>query len=185
MVRQMDIIIRRPKNDDIVNIKDLFSMTVEDNFRKEGLLDTLKDEMNKEVSDLTDSLKKDLETDGASDYYLLAIVENIIVGTIAYGRPNNIIRSHMGISLDKIPEIKSVYILPEYQKRGIGSLLFREVIECLNQLDITSFCLDCGYKKSQPFWEKQLGKAQKTLLNYWAEGSHHKIWYKKVEEFLY
>ncbi len=172
----MKVQIRRPQVEDLEEIRHLFSVTIKNNFREEGILDTLEHEAEQEVKNLIGTLQKDFESNGTDEYFLIATFENKIVGTIAFGKPNSLITQNVTADFSQIPEIKCVYVLPSYHQQGIGSLLFQEIQKVLTQQKITQFCLDCGYRKSQGFWKYKLGNPTVILANYWSSGSHHLIW---------
>jgi GNAT superfamily N-acetyltransferase len=112
--------------------------------------------------------------------YLVAEYDGKVVGIIAFGNPSHYITDHIKLNVS-IQEIKSVLVAKAFQKCGVGSILFTSIINELNREGYIEFCLDCGYKFSQPFWEKKLGEPTKVLLDFWAKGSHHKIWVKNIQ----
>lgn len=65
----------------------------------------------------------------------VAIDDDKIVGFVFYAKA-------LGNLYDNA-EIREIYVLPEYQKRGIGKLLFQKAVEALKQLRFTSFVVAC------------------------------------------
>lgn len=180
----MTIKITRPRIKDLQQIHQLFEVTIKDNFRAEGILETLETEANQEIQALIRTLAADFESGGEEEYHLLARIESKVVGTIAYGKANPLITNNIDAKYHKVLEVKSVYILPQFQNKGIGSLLFQRILSRLSTIGIKDFYLDSGYKKAQSFWTKKLGEPICTLKDYWAEGSHHMIWYGRVNELI-
>ena len=178
----MNIKITRPQNKDIGEVDQLFALVIKDNFQNEGIAST--EEIEEQVQFQTNNLKQDLDSNGTEEYYLLARSRQTIIGTAAYGKPNEIIRKNWHGDLTGIPEVKSVYILPEFQGRGIGTLLFGSIIQCLGQKDIEEFCLDSGYKRAQGYWSKKLGKPSIILKDYWGKNADHLIWHCNVSDLV-
>ena len=178
----MNLTIRRPKREEIEAINELFAITITDNFKNEGLWDNMEEEAKEEIETLKQSLQRDFESEGKKEHHLIAIVNKQVVGTIAFGKPNAIILNNLAIDFSGVSEIKSVYILPRFQQQGIGSVLLKEILKVLQTQKIKAFCLDCGYKKSQGFWQKKLGDPIVVMKDYWSGGSDHLIWYLQLEK---
>ena len=178
----MSIIIRRPILEDIPEINELFSITVTNNFKEEGIFNTQKEDAIFEAEALMKNLKLSFDSNNKTEHYLIACNPNKILGTIAYGTANARIKEHLNIDYTNTPEIKSVYILPDYQNQGIGSLLFEEMLKLLRRENIHDFCLDSGYKKAKQYWTKKLGAPICILEKYWSEKSDHMIWYAQLEK---
>jgi len=89
--------------------------------------------------------------------------------------PNNS-TEHLKDLVANIPEIKMVYVLPEFQGQGIGRQMFRAMSTQLKAEGRAGFCLDCGFTHSQGFWRKQLGVPCLVLKDHWGPGADHMIW---------
>lgn len=178
----MDLQIRRPQETDFRAIKQLLYMTIEKAFQEEGIFND--QFVQDEVNGLLAYLKKDFQSGGLDEYFLVGFVANQMVGIIAHGKPNPIIETHLKYDVANTREIKSVYILPAFQRNGIGSLLFQRIIEILQYNQVAYYCLDCGFKQSQVYWQQQLGTPQLILKNYWGVGAHHHIWYLELSPIL-
>ncbi len=92
------------------------------------------------------------------------------------------INSCTGGVLKDLYEIGTVFILPEYQRKGIGSLLLHTMFLTLLSRGITEFCLDSGYRKAQSIWTKKFGEPSHVLKDYWGESSDHMIWKKSLHD---
>ncbi|MGE0999241.1 GNAT family N-acetyltransferase, partial [Bacillus sp. Gnz1/3] len=103
-----------------------------------------------------------------------------IIGTIEVGPASTLINSCTGGVLKDLYEIGTVFILPEYQKKGIGSFLLHTMFLTLLSRGITEYCLDSGYKKAQSIWTKKFGEPSYVLKDYWGESSDHMIWKKSL-----
>lgn len=177
----MDVIISRPYFGDFDAINKLFSVTVENNFLEEQIADPNGKLLANIISDLSETIKKDFETMGKSEFHLVAKISDSIIGVIAFGKPNQIIVDNVDLDFINTPEIKSVYVLPIFQNMGVGNLLLRSILNRLTEKGYKQFCLDSGYKNAQRYWKRKFGKPIKTLTDYWGPNGHHMIWYVKLE----
>ena len=174
--------IQRPNISNLHEIQNLFSITIQNNFHQEKISDPtgiLKEDL---VNDLVKTLKKDFESQGNNEFHLIARNSEMIIGVIAFGQPNQIIKDRNPIDLLNTPEIKSVYVHPEFQNTGIGNLLLKNILKRLAEKGYKEFCLDSGYINAQRYWKRKFGTPIKILENYWAPNSHHMIWHVKFEE---
>lgn len=176
----MQITIRRPKLEEKAQIEQLLAITIRHTFQKENIHDPKGEDSQVEINTLEDSLKKDYASQGKEVYFLIALHQQQVVGTIAYGPANTIIQQHL-----KSPplEVKAAYILPDFQNQGIGSKLYRAILQELQKQAVNSYCLDSGYPQAQSFWRKKLGEPSHLILNYWGEGIHHMIWQSELVSY--
>jgi GNAT superfamily N-acetyltransferase len=93
---------------------------------------------------------------------------------------NELIQKTVKEDLTDFPEIGTVFVHPNYQKHGIGSILLQKMVITLESKKMIGFCLDSGYKQAQIFWQKKLGKPNFLLEHYWNEDSHHMIWKRNI-----
>jgi len=127
-------------------------------------------------------LKKFFE--GNKDYYfLVAKIEQSIVGIISFGSCGNIIRQCCEGLLNDVGELGSLYVLPKYQGQKIGSKLINSLILYLKENQIENFCLDSGFKIAQKKWIRKFGSPYKIMKDYWELNSDHYIWYCNVKDF--
>jgi hypothetical protein len=106
------IAITQPQRQDREDICALFASVIHDNFIREGLAIWHVEDMQSEIEYQIHTLDRDMSSNGTAEYYLVARSGNRIVGTIACGTVNAIIRENYSYTNSKKPEIKSVYILP-------------------------------------------------------------------------
>lgn len=176
--------IQKPKKEDLNQIDELFEITIRDTFSKEKIVDPLNEDANSEIKVLKNALRIYLAPNSTKGVFLIAKSENKVLGTIAYGKPNHLIQENLKINNVNTPEIKSVYVLPDYQNKGIGTQLFQKILITLKENNIKDFCLDSGYKRAQLYWKKKLGTPQCILKDYWSKGNDHMIWHCRLEVFL-
>jgi len=173
--------IRRPHPTDTEKLHEFFLLVITDTFAKEdlaGLHDDQKDEW--EIKKLY--LQWDLESQGEKRFFWIVVNEETeeIIGTIEYGVANELIQKTVKEDLKDFPEIGTVFVHPNYQKRGIGSILLQKMVTTLESKNVRGFCLDSGYKHAQIFWQKKLGRPNFLLEHYWSENSHHMIWKRNI-----
>ncbi|PEC22072.1 GNAT family N-acetyltransferase [Bacillus cereus] len=178
-----NVAIRRPNSDDIDELYLFFRIVITNTYKDEGL-SQLVDDIENEINSKKQYLKNDFDSNGENRYFLLAIDTNNdkIIGTIEIGPASTLINSCTSSVLKDLYEIGTVFILPEYQRKGIGSLLLNAMYLTLLSRGITEYCLDSGYKKAQSIWTKKFGKPSYVLKDYWGESNNHMIWKKSLHD---
>lgn len=177
----LNIQIIRPQKSELDAIRKHLEYTISETFKEAGVFESAYDEYVEEIEYQTEKFKIDFDTQGTEEYFLLAKSENKIIGTIGYGKPNPVIKEYFPKLDDTIGEIKAVYINPAYQNQKVGTKLFQAILAYLNSQNIEEFILDCGYKKSQPFWIKLLDEPTILLKDFYQPDSHHMIWRSEVQ----
>jgi GNAT superfamily N-acetyltransferase len=172
----MNSIISKPQKENEEEIKALFSTVIIQNFKDYGFYDTYRKDIPYEIRKQITALEEYFASNGKKTFFLVAKDGNKIIGTIAYGKANADIERYYAKNLTNIPEIKSAYILPEYQRRGIGTKLFEEIMQVLRNNGIKEFCLANGYPKAQKFWTKRLGEPVVIIRNRRGAGNDYHIW---------
>ncbi|CAM4165117.1 GNAT family N-acetyltransferase [Bacillus paramycoides] len=178
-----NVAIRRPNSNDLDELYLFFRMVITNTYKDEGLSQLLDDKEN-EINTKKQYLKNDFDSNGENRYFLLAIdtSNEKIIGTIEVGPASTLINSCTGDVLKNLYEIGTVFVLPEYQRKGIGSLLLNAMYLTLLSRGITEYCLDSGYKKAQSIWTKKFGEPSYILKDYWGESSDHMIWKKSLHD---
>jgi len=105
-----------------------------------------------------------------------------VVGTIEFGPANDLIMSCTNGELKGIMEIGTVFVLPEYQSTGIGSMMINSILIEMDRLGYEEFCLDSGYKTAQKIWIKKFGYPQYHLKDYWGKDADHMVWRLKIKD---
>lgn len=177
----MPIIITRPTKEEVEALHDFFETVITDTFRKEGIGDK-KEDLIAEIETKKHYLAMDLESNGENRYFLIAKIENRIMGSIEYGSSSELICQITNDKLRDIKEIGTVFVHPEYQRRGVGSLLLKAIYEELDKNKLKVFCLDSGYKHAQDVWKKKFGVPDYLIKDYWDIGYDHMIWKLKLED---
>lgn len=178
-----NVAVRRPNLNDVDELYLFFRIVITNTYKNEGLSQSL-DDIENEINSKKQYLKSDFDSNGEGRYFLLAIdtSNDKIIGTIEIGPASTLINSCTGGVLKNLYEIGTVFILPEYQRKGIGSLLLHTMFLTLLSRGITEYCLDSGYKNVQSIWTKKFGKPSYVLKDYWGESSDHMIWKKSLHD---
>lgn len=174
-----NVMIRRPAAEDAKDLNHFFRMVITDTFLKEGIGDLLED-MEEEIIAKKNYLNMDMKSGGRERYFLIALLGDKIVGSIEYGAANELIIRGSDQALNGFYEVGTVFVHPDYQKKGIGNQLLAAMYLTLRNKGVEEFCLDSGYKHSQKIWRRKFGEPDYLLKDYWGEGSHHMIWRIKV-----
>jgi len=177
----MIIRIRRINEDDRNNLSHFFREVITHTFIKEGAEDAV-DTMEEEIKDKIDFIDWDFKTEGKERFFLLATVNNEIVGTVGYGPAGSLISEGSGGELEGINEVGSVFVLPSHQQKGIGSMLLNAMYLALLGKGIKEFTLDSGYPTAQKVWCKKFGEPTYLMKDKWGEGFDHFIWYVKMKD---
>ncbi|GGE63727.1 GNAT family N-acetyltransferase [Priestia taiwanensis] len=177
-----EILIRRPLVTDIGELHGFFRTVIEDTFAKNGLADLVHD-IEGEIEGKKKCLKSDFDSKGEERYFLLGIdsESNKIIGSIEYGPAREIVVKETNGELKDVVEVGTVFVLPDYQKNGIGTLMWNEVLRTLSNRGIHEFCLDSGYTTAQKIWGRKFGMPDYLLKDYWGEGHDHMIWRRTIK----
>ncbi|AOT68615.1 GNAT family N-acetyltransferase [Geosporobacter ferrireducens] len=178
-----DIEISRPKFEDIALMNEFFEIVIRDTFERNGI-SNLVDTINGEIENKRRFLNQDMESGGKNRYFLVAKEEENIVGTIEYGPSNELIVSCTDGEFKELAEIGTVFVHPDYQKKGIGSRMLHLMFIELDKRGIEEFCLDSGYKSAQQIWINKFGNPEYHLKDYWGEDADHMIWRISVKAVL-
>lgn len=135
-----------------------------------------------EIKEKQAFLMEDLRSSGTDRYFLIAQLDNEIVGTIALGPSNELIRETIPEVLDSVLEIGTVYVHPNHQKKGVGMKLMSAMYITLLGRGVESFCLDSGYKSAQDIWTRNIGEPEYVNKDKWGPGNHHMVWHKSLKK---
>jgi GNAT superfamily N-acetyltransferase len=173
--RVRNIEIRRPRIEDTKELNQFFRIVIEDTFTREGLAELI-DDIEAEIDNKKNYLQWDFESKGGKRYFLIALAENKIIGSIEYGPVSDLIQDCTNGDLGDLVEVGTVFVLPDYQRQGAGNRLLAEMLQTLKNRGIREFCLDSGYQNAQNIWKKKFGAADYLLKDYWGQGQDHMIW---------
>lgn len=164
-------------------LNQFFRTVITDTFFKEGIGDKLKD-IEDEIEAKRTYLESDLVCDGEQRYFLIAVNRDKIIGSIEYGPASELINNCTNNALKELKEVGTVFVHPDFQRKGVGNLLLNKMYLTLQSMGIEEFCLDSGYIRAQKIWKKKFGDPTYLLKDYWDEGFHHMIWKIKVGDLF-
>lgn len=178
--------IRQAKKEDTQELIALYTETMHramvlEEVDENEIDDFVGDEVNYKSKNLRDAFDND---NNIERVFLVAVMDDKIIGTIGYGPCSDIIDEHGGRDTKGLNEIGSAYVLPEYQSKGVMNVLFNAIILTLRARGIDEICLDSGYMIAKKIWEKKLGKPNVILRDFWDEGVDHHIWYRDPKNIL-
>ena len=170
--------IRPLKIGDVSELKKLFEKTIYEIFERNNIED--KKELEQEINDKIFKVFKSIIEEESSSNFYVAEKENTIIGIAGLSLINSDIESYIEIN-ENAYELGTVYVLPEFQRKGIGSLLINTVIENIKNLGIHEFYLDCGYRTSQSYWIEKFGKPYINIENKFGKNQDYMIWKVKTK----
>jgi GNAT superfamily N-acetyltransferase len=173
--------IRRPTTEDREQLNDFFRTVIIDTFIRECIGDQLND-ITEEIEMKKRYLTSDFESNGEERYFLIAFYGDKIIGSIEFGPANEIIRDASDQAIEALVEVGTVFVHPDYQRKGVGNLLLKAMYETLRYNGIEEFCLDSGYKSAQLLWKRKFGEPDILLKDYWGKNFDHMIWKVKISE---
>ncbi len=176
-----NVVIRRPRIDDLEGLHHFFRIVITDTFAKEGLTDLL-DEIEKEIEDKIKYLNIDFESNGDNRFFFIALDNDQVIGTIEYGPASKLINDCTDGELKELVEVGTVFVRPNYQRHGIGNLLLNVMYLTLQNKGIDEFCLDSGYTNAQKIWKKKFGEPDYLFEDFWGEGYDHMIWRRRIND---
>lgn len=150
-----------------------------DTYTKEGIGEKANDIKN-EIESKESYLKSDIESNGEKKYFLIALYNDKIIGSIEYGPVSDLIRKCTNNVYKGLIEVGKVFVHPDYQRNGVGNLLLKEIYDELQKKGIEEFCLDSGYNRAQRIWKKKFGDPEYLFKDYWDKENDHMIWRIKV-----
>lgn len=174
-----ELFIRRPQVDELEKLYNFFETVLVNTFDSNGLSNR-KELLLEEIEDKKRCINQDFETKGKERYFLIAEYKGVIVGSIEYGLSNELLNKCTNYELKDFLEIGTVFVHPDYQKKGISSLLLHSLFQVLKNNKIEEICLDSGYKIAQKIWEKRFGAPAYFLKDYWGKDTHHMVWRVKI-----
>jgi len=183
MSRKLRITIQPLSQHDLTSVKALFDVCIHSTFIQENLLH-LSDVCQSEIQYKCALIDDALGPKQRGFRFWVARTNDQIVGIISYGPcGEDIIKASKG-TLAHLGEVGSLYVLPEYQNRGVGSALIQAVLVELAREGISQFVLDSGYRLAQARWKRKFGDPWIEIPDYWGPAMPHCVWRCQTAEFL-
>lgn len=175
--------IRRPKIEDINQLKEFFATVIIDTFTKEGIGEKL-DEIKDEIKVKEKYIESDFISNGEKRFFWIALDGDKIIGSVEFGPASDLICDCTNNNFKELLEVGTVFVLPDYQGNGVGNLLLNKMYSTLLNNRVNEFCLDSGYTKAQKIWKKKFGEPDYWLKDYWGKGYDYMIWKIKVNDWV-
>lgn len=112
-------------------------------------------EMVHNIDKRVDHLKNQIQE---NNRIFVALDDDVIVGFVFYARTQNVVYNASA-------EIRSIYVLPEYQRQGIGTKLFKMAADELKKLGFRSVIIDCPLNSSGIHFFLKLGGEKKEIIS--------------------
>lgn len=173
--------IKRPQTEDKNELNNFFRVVITDTFMKEGIGEKLED-IEAEIEIKNHYLETDLASNGEKRYFLIAVAGDQIIGSIEFGPASELINTCTNDALKELMEVGTVFVHPDFQKKGVGNQLLKAIYSRLRAKGIDEFCLDSGYPRAQAIWKKKFDEPDYLLKDHWGEGFDHMIWRARVND---
>ena len=121
--------------------------------------------LSQKINNLSEKAKKTEEFLKTNHNYLVAVVDNQVVGFCNYRKLEN-----------DLGKISALYLLKKYQKQGIGKKLFFEGISKLIDLNCNKMIIECMHgNETINFYKHYDGKVIKTIDYYLKNNEKVKV----------
>ena len=135
----------------LINISDITWKNAFYDILPNGILHDNLQNVEKRVNHLQDQINE-------NNRIFVALEDGVPIGYIFYAKAQNVV-------YDSAAEIRSIYILPEYQKQGIGTKLFNTALEEIKNLGYKSLILYSPQNVSSISFFLKLGGEKKEVLS--------------------
>ncbi len=179
----IDIKFRECSDSDREELFKFFSEMVIDTFYQNGIGDLYED-MQGEVADKMEVYRRAVFTDNKERCLLIAELDGEIIGTISYGKSNNVMNTISGGMTDDMTEIGCCFVHRDYQKQGLVDRFLVEILARVKNTGTDEIAFDCGYTIAQSVWKKKFGEPTAVSFDHWGENSHHMVWKLRVDDMI-
>lgn len=135
----------------LINIMDVVWRREFYDFLPNGIIFEMTRNVEKRIMHLKDQIVE-------NNRIFVALVDDVPVGYIFYAKAQNVI-------YEAAAEIREIYILPEFQKQGIGTKLFERVLDEIRKLGYKSLLLYCPWESRGVDFFLKLGGEKRDLIN--------------------
>lgn len=135
----------------LINIMDIVWKSEFYDFLPNGIMNEMGRNIEKRINHLTDQINE-------NNRIFVAVNDGSPVGYIFYAKAQNVV-------YESAAEIREIYILPEYQRQGIGEKLFESAIEELKKLGFKTLVLYCPREAKSINFFLKMGGMKKELFS--------------------
>jgi GNAT superfamily N-acetyltransferase len=152
-----------------------FTDVLNHTFQENGIWD-MQDDLMDEIAEKKNFFLESTVKSKKWRQFLLAKEKDRIIGCVAIGPANDsIVKGSQGQCTDWV-EIGTVFVHSDFQKKGLGTRLIREMENWLKAHGIHHYVLDSGYPISKQIWTRKYGPPTYVMKDHWGEGLDHLIW---------
>ena len=134
----------------LINIRDIVWKSEFYDFLPSGINNEMAKNLDKRVKHLMDQIAE-------NNRILVALEDGIPVGYVFYAKAQNVV-------YDASAEIRDIYVLPEFQRKGIGKMLFQKALEELRKLGYSSFVLYCPLESDSDLFFLKMNGVRKEIV---------------------
>ena len=134
----------------LVNIKDVVWKSEFYDFLPNGIIFEMSKSLDKRINHLKNQITE-------NNRILVALYDDVPIGYIFYAKAQNVV-------YDLAAEIRDIYILPEYQKKGVGTQLFKYALEEIKRLGYKSLVLYCPWESGGIHFFLKMNGEKKDLI---------------------
>lgn len=134
----------------LINIKDIVWKSEFYDFLPNGIIFEMAHNIEKRINHLKDQITE-------NNRIFVALNDDIPVGYIFYAKAQN------GM-YESSAEIREIYILPEFQRKGIGTQLFEKAIEEIKKIGYKSLVLYCPWESKGISFFLKMNGTKKELI---------------------
>lgn len=140
----------------LIGIKDVVWKSEFYDFLPNGIISEMARNIDKRVMHLKDQISE-------NNRIFVALEDDVPVGYIFYAKAQNVV-------YDSAAEIRDIYVMPEFQKKGIGTKLFERALEEIKKLGYKSLVLYCPWESKGISFFLNLGGLKKELITKLVDG---------------
>lgn len=177
----LPIAIDRPTSKDKAELASLISTVTAHAFAREQIVLDSPAILNNEIQRKINDFQTDLDSEGTREHFLVARLKGKIVGCIAFGAVTQTLQENFPEARENAYEIKHMLVLPQYQRRGIGTLLFTSILSDLQKTGTTTYFLDSGFKTAQKYWTNRIGLPTVVLQDLFGPGQDFMLWKRSLD----
>ena len=134
----------------LVNIMDVVWRSEFYDYLPNGIIFEMSRNLEKRIRHLTDQIIE-------NNRIFVALEDDVPIGYVFYAKAQ-------GVSYEMAAEIREIYILPEFQKKGIGKQLFNKAVEEIKKLGYTSLIIYCPWETNGISFFLKMGGEKKDMV---------------------
>jgi tRNA(Arg) A34 adenosine deaminase TadA/ribosomal protein S18 acetylase RimI-like enzyme len=168
-------------------VRKLIEITIPQTFIDNGVFEKNSPKaLQNEIERIVKKIKSIFNSNKSDKAFVAIDIHGKVVGIIAALLINNsqkdaLLKSKIK-NWEDIVEISMCYVLPEYQKKGIGKKLLIYCLNYISNLPQSKYFLYSGYPISIKVWRKLLGREVTIIPKYFPDKQDCYVWYGDIAE---